>query len=344
MIVAVNQHPSFALGNFINVMPAVRYWHKKLGRRLPVKYHTEYVRQCFLDCPFLVEVDELPAHDLLICSSQINRNNTEPDYLHIYHRNCNRRWLKQYHTYVDVPRDKQWATYGHVVVMNGTGNQDWQYINKKDPGAGAFRLLSPLMKDRKSFFTGTSMDRDRSYLPVDGYVLDDIRTSLKLISQAGLVITNDTGLAHAAGAMNVPTIIIWKDTLRPKNHNPGTYTINVHVSEVTGAWVKEMQEKLLSGRQWKYQAYKKRQTDELAETIDALRQKMQALDNRRTEIGIRLMCMHPHDEGYISAHHRAVEIKMEIAAVERQIQRVIDLMPKYRRKEFNLFEKFLSEV
>ena len=57
------------------------------------------------------------------------------------------------------------------------------------------------------------------------YYTNDIRQSLALIRDAKLIISNDTGLAHAAGAMNKEIIIFWKDTMLPKNGNPGKNTL-----------------------------------------------------------------------------------------------------------------------
>jgi ADP-heptose:LPS heptosyltransferase len=47
---------------------------------------------------------------------------------------------------------------------------------------------------------------------------------LSLIQNAKLIISNDTGLAHAAGAMNKNILILWKDTPFIKNQNPGLNT------------------------------------------------------------------------------------------------------------------------
>ena len=53
----VHQHPHFALGNFINCTPAIQWLAKKYDARIPVLFDTEYVRQCFLDCPFIEIID-----------------------------------------------------------------------------------------------------------------------------------------------------------------------------------------------------------------------------------------------------------------------------------------------
>ena len=54
--------------------------------------------------------------------------------------------------------------------------------------------------------------------------LDNIRKALAIIRDAQLVIANDTGLAHAAGAMNKKLLVLWKDTPFIKNQNPGINT------------------------------------------------------------------------------------------------------------------------
>ena len=50
------------------------------------------------------------------------------------------------------------------------------------------------------------------------------RMALAMIREADYVVANDSGLAHAAGAMNKPMTILWKNTSLPKNANPGKRT------------------------------------------------------------------------------------------------------------------------
>lgn len=106
--------------------------------------------------------------------------------------------------------------------MYGSGNEDKMYLNIKTPDKSYYEHY---MKG-ECIFTGSVVDFKR----VDWFKgmevqLDDIRKSLALIRDAELIISNDTGLAHAAGAMNKNIIILWKDTMIPKNGNPGKNTL-----------------------------------------------------------------------------------------------------------------------
>jgi hypothetical protein len=65
----------------------------------------------------------------------------------------------------------------------------------------------------------------RGWKSRDRIEIGDIRRSLSLVRDAKKIISNDTGLAHCAGAMNKDILILWKDTPFIKNQNPGKKTI-----------------------------------------------------------------------------------------------------------------------
>ena len=76
-------------------------------------------------------------------------------------------------------------------------------------------------------FAGSEGDKERSgklFDFMDCYV-GDIRESLALIREADKIVANDTGMAHAAGAMNKNLTMLWKNTKLPKNANPGVNTL-----------------------------------------------------------------------------------------------------------------------
>ena len=52
-------------------------------------------------------------------------------------------------------------------------------------------------------------------------ILNDIRKSLGALYHSDLIISNDTGMYHAAGALNKKIFVLWKDTNFNKNKSPG---------------------------------------------------------------------------------------------------------------------------
>jgi hypothetical protein len=216
----VEQHPSFALGNFINCTPTLRYLSERDGRPVPVLFHTDYVRQCFLDCPFIEHID-IPVGKRLFGSELICKANTEPDYAYIFRKVTGVEWCEGWHTYVDQPG--AWAKDHVPVIINGSGSEREDYISSKDVGPEPFLAAGP------SLFVGSEADLARNpwvlNRPGGSYNVGSIRMSLRYIVDAQYVIANDTGLAHAAGAMNKPLLVLWKDTPFPRCSNPGKHTV-----------------------------------------------------------------------------------------------------------------------
>jgi hypothetical protein len=221
----VEQHPSFALGNFINCTPTLRWLAERDGRPVPVLFHTDYVRQCFLDCPFIEEI-EIPVGRRLFGSELICKRNTEADYAYIFRTITGQAWTGKYHTYVDQPGER--VRFPIPVIVNGSGSEREGYVASKDVGH------EPFLAAGSSLFVGSEADLARNPWATSHHV-GNIRTALAYIADAPCIIANDTGLAHAAAAMNKPLLVLWKDTPFPRCGNPGKhteYSFNNHTDAV----------------------------------------------------------------------------------------------------------------
>lgn len=224
----VFQHPDFCLGNFINCTPAIRWLSQQRGERIPVYFSTDYVRQCFLDCPFIEILDEKPEHDPLFGSNLVNPNNDLIDCNYIFERVTGEKWNPlKFWTYVDVvipPLD----LVGAIVLVNGAGNENADYVARKDPGKEAYlKKVEELRMHQKVFAIGSEADYERNkwFADVaDECFFGDIRQCLSIIYGASLVIANDTGLSHAAGALNKPQIVLTNGALPERVKNPSIYT------------------------------------------------------------------------------------------------------------------------
>lgn len=221
----VEQHPSFALGNFINCTPTLRYLAERDGRPVPVLFHTDYVRQCFLDCPFIEHI-EIPYGKRLFGSEMICKANTMMDALYIWINVTGRPAGEMPHTYVDTPGAP--VDFPIPVIVNGSGSEREGYVASKDVGP------NPYLAAGGALFVGSEADLARNPWATTFHV-GNIREALGYIANAPCVIANDTGLAHAAGAMNKPLLVLWKDTPFPRCSNPGKnteYAFSDHVEAV----------------------------------------------------------------------------------------------------------------
>jgi len=224
----VLQHPEFNLGNFINLTPTIRYFSEQEGKPIPVFFATEYVKNCFLDCPFIRILDENPPDGPLFSSSLVNPVNDQPDYQYIFERLTGKRWEPKWNTYIDRP-GKPGKDWDILAVINGSGSESAHYVAKKDPGEMTYRHIQNCAPPQIVTFTVGSL-KDLSRNP---YMLDiadngqwgNIRECLKYINMSTAVIANDTGLAHAAGAMNKPLLVLWKDTPSIRCKNAGIHTV-----------------------------------------------------------------------------------------------------------------------
>ena len=228
MIPYILQHPDFALGNFINLTPAIRWLAERLPEedegKVPVYFSTDYVRECFLDCDFIHHLDSMPDYDPAFSSCLINQSNDRPDFQHAFNVLTGQNWQLKYHTYVDSPMPNQ---IGHVLIINGSGSDDPKYIYQKYVGPEPYEYVCKIGRRRKIIACGSYSDMDRSpymaRLAHEG-VWGNMRHTLSLIAGARCIIANDTGLAHAAGAMNKPLLVLWKNTPRERCKNAGTLT------------------------------------------------------------------------------------------------------------------------
>jgi len=220
----VEQHPSFALGNFVNVTPTImRLWleHRK---PIPVWFGTEYVKQAYEDSPYIQAIQQ-PQGTKIASSGMICAENTMPDYKWVQKQvfgdvsdtlgfaHIDPTWNKVYRQLSE--REK------YNVLIVGSGNESENYQRLKLPDISHYIEVA---KNGNCIFTGSVADLNRAkdLLPYcKGVCVGNIRQSIALINNAEKVISNDTGLAHIAGALQKETHIFWKDTKFTKNMNMG---------------------------------------------------------------------------------------------------------------------------
>lgn len=226
----VEQHAGFALGNFIALTPTIRFLSDKLRMKIPVKFNTEYVKQCFIDCDF-IEIIEKPKYGYvrLFGSELICRKNTITDYQFVFETVL--RMLNYdpelYHIpkpHIDTPMLPINMNSKYGVFINGSGSENESYLDRK---LVPFETQYLIENESKIpiLSVGSLNDSDRTIF--DGH-FGDVRNALAFIQNAEFVISNVTGFYHASGAMEKKQLVLVKNCLFPRcsNINPNQIISN----------------------------------------------------------------------------------------------------------------------
>ncbi len=226
----INQVYNYGLGNTINLMPTIKLMADHFDKPIPMYFDLKFIEQCFIDCPFIEILEKKPDNQSLFGSWLTNGRNDVPDYINVYREVCKAIPLGSElpHTYVDCT-DIEVKEKNYILFIRGSGNETNKYLDSKMPRDEYYRDYMKSVCSYEKYnkvFTGSDNDLERSEGLFDGMpqYIGDIRQSLALIRDASYVVTNDSGLSHAAGAMNKNMVILWKNTKLPKNANPGKHT------------------------------------------------------------------------------------------------------------------------
>ncbi|MBU3675990.1 MAG: hypothetical protein FGM54_02260 [Chitinophagaceae bacterium] len=227
----VYQHPNFALGNFINITPGIKRLSEITQNKIDVYFASPYVRECYIDCSFINIVNELNAA-FTYSSKMVNQE--IPDYQFSFKNMTGENWTKKYHTYIDKAQEIPPHQDSYLLLLNGLAGLSLNDADPKPYWYGKKEISEDYFLEIKKqsklpiYFTGSASDLKQNPWMVkiaDHISIGNIRESLSLIRDATQIISNDTGLAHAAAAMNKSMLILWKDTPFLKNQNPGEHTI-----------------------------------------------------------------------------------------------------------------------
>ena len=124
----VEQTRGFGLGNFINCTPTIKALYIKHGQRIPVYFHQEYVKQCYLDSPFIEIIKDRTGRTKLFGSDMINRRNDMRDIDFIEQNVLGSPGFQK--TFIDnVAPFKEVGEFG--LFINGAGNHSEAYLERK---------------------------------------------------------------------------------------------------------------------------------------------------------------------------------------------------------------------
>jgi hypothetical protein len=214
------------LGNFINMTPMLSSLSDHWKRPVPVFTESKLIMECYQDCPF-IEFEDHPGTEMVFhtrlykLQEQQNGKYLIPDYEFLWE--LGKRQFKYKgkmpHTYID----KHKPIGNYILFVNGAGAWKREYLEKKMITPQVYRNISNHIGRADKAVLGSEFCNNPLKFAEDfrGY---PIQIQLALISGCKMLITNEGGLAHAAAAMNKPVFIMWKQTDRIKNMNPGKNT------------------------------------------------------------------------------------------------------------------------
>ncbi|OGI07756.1 MAG: hypothetical protein A2Y40_09300 [Candidatus Margulisbacteria bacterium GWF2_35_9] len=229
----VHQINGYGIGNFINCTPTIKYLSDYYHQKIPVYFDNGTIKRMYENCPFIDILNEKEASKKECLFSSALVNGWIPDWLFIYKKVLKRQKIKVDlnnipHTYVDsYPTLDAYQDKKYVVIIRGMVDYTPYWIKMKDPGDTIYKyIIEKLEKEYQIVFIGGESDYNNNICRMetwcDGYVqLNSIQKSLGLIAGASLVVSNDTGMYHASGALNKKIFVMWKKTLFKKNQSPG---------------------------------------------------------------------------------------------------------------------------
>lgn len=206
------------LGNFIHQTPAYQRLAEKTGEKVRINFTRDYVRKCFLDCTFIDETQQegkyKPDYDI---------NYKLKDYEFCFQEIVGENYSPKYPIYVDAPSNGTKIEGNYIVFTNGAGASTLQYqLDKRMTLQMLCSILDiAVIHNYKLVFVGDSIDWDVSVSMVSDLqtyvtpIIDDIRDCLYVMNNASLVIANDTGLYHAAAALQKPIVVSNRVPNRP---------------------------------------------------------------------------------------------------------------------------------
>lgn len=217
------QDRNFALGNFVNVTPIIKYLFQETGNPVPVHFETQYVREAYEGCHMIEILEQRPEGGPFASSSMICKANDMPDYVYAFQLATGKSYGTRYRPI--APKMKT------AVLICGSGSERPEYVDSKTPGFNTYKhAVHRLIQAGYSVsFVGSLEDMKRtgnlSAICNGWNVIGDIRKAIEKIRLADVVIANDTGLAHVAGTFDKNMLVLWKDTPAVRCKNSGLQTI-----------------------------------------------------------------------------------------------------------------------
>ena len=233
----IEENPGDGLGNFIQCTPTIRHLSNHYNQPIPVYFNREWVKQCFIDIPYLTPISEKKGIRLFGSELHDLDHRSTPDFEYIQKIVLGE--VKGNETFIRNPNKIQ-GDYG--VFINGAGSENPNYLQQKLVNSDIQQIVRDNSKDL-IIGLGSKNDEARNIFPG---CYGDIEIALNIIGGEKWVITNNTGFYHVAGALKKDQLILWKDCPYPRSTNPNPncrYSFKDKWEEGIINFLKEMDEK-----------------------------------------------------------------------------------------------------
>lgn len=235
------QSTGMGLGNFIQLTHSIIALSIHFQKEIPVYFEKDFVGNCFNDCLFIKRLPKKPVWMPMNDPKWCYEDKGVPEWENLLNHFKAKYGISDNHqsTYIDFPDIEDKNLQNRLVIMNGSGNYDSTYLNRKSPSIEAYKAVikDRKMSRKKPIFIGSKEDKAINKelietLKCEVYELN-MRQSLSVVLNASHVITNDTGLAHAAGSWGQSMDVLWKNTPFTKNTNQGQNTRYVFTGNIS---------------------------------------------------------------------------------------------------------------
>lgn len=220
----VLQHKDFGLGNFINLTPTLQAIHKLTGKLVPVYFESGYVQEAFQGCPFITHLKEPLEGKPIFTSGLINKK--IPDWHFVY------QYVRS-NIFHELPEKMEFHTWvlnlKTAVILNGCASTVKDHTKKVD--SETLSIIAIMLHNQGFAVKYVGLTSDFGFPPCN----KSMHAALLEIDRCHIVVGNDTGLMHAAGAMKKKCFVMWKDTILEKNKSPNP---NAFYS-MKGNWIED---------------------------------------------------------------------------------------------------------
>lgn len=258
----VKQPNGYEFGNFIMNTPTIKALSNYYGKPINVYFETDTVGKMFDMCPFIKSIslsetkDKEMIYEANISNSAVNLNEKSPpfsesdmsDYDFIYETVLGKLGLDTSagapYPYVDEYDKPSEIPYDDYVLIIRGGNHKLPdyWVAWKDCGHDIYRKIIKEIS-LPIVFIGNNQDYHKYIQHMKDYtenpiiILNDIKKSLGAIKHAKYIVANDTGMYHAAGALNKDMFVMWKDMPFVKNMVPSKKAKFSHKGNWYNEWL-----------------------------------------------------------------------------------------------------------
>lgn len=238
------QEKDWGLGNFVMATPMIRLQSKKIGKPVPVFFTNNHIATLYKDADFINILSKKPSVPAAYGSSRHPkaREKRESD-SEAYCRIQLGHTGPIPSTYVDRPDKSEYLLEKqdekrYIAVFHGCLGTVFR--KKKDIGANNRQMMIneiirhemiPVILGSKDDINNFWYANDTSKcISLAGKL--SLRQSVSVLSQCYAFVSNDTGLYHVSGALNMRGIVFWHKTDMYKNRSTSKKIIHIQTNNL----------------------------------------------------------------------------------------------------------------